>query len=327
MSIISDLFRMILNGINTLVGNYGVAVVLFTLFVRLIILPLDIKSKKSMRAMTRIQPKVAELQAKYGKDQEKLNQKTMELYRKEKVSPTAGCLPLLIQLPVLWFMFAAMREVANEQTIKMILDLASQVASGVAPEDCTVTLQSFLWIKNLFQPDTFCSILPAFGDKLSMISAVSGSSILTAENIEAARAFLSTDAYAAIATAFGAGQFISYPIPVLITTLYITVPNSLNSLVNCANGLLLLPVLAGLTQWLMTRITNGKNPQPTQQQQSMNFMNWFFPLFSVYICLSYNAAFSLYWVAGNLIAIVQQIVVNKVLDAKEKKEEQAAAKA
>lgn len=323
MNIISDLFRMILNGINSIVGNYGVAVVLFTILVKLLVLPLDIKSKKSMRAVTKIQPKLEELKAKYGKDPDKLNQKTMELYKKEKVSPTAGCLPLLIQMPILLFMFGAMRDVANEQTIAMILNLSEQVASGVAPEVATVAFDGFLWIKNLFQPDTFISVLPAFGDQLAAISAVNGSSILTAENIEAARTFLASEAYQVIAAAHGAGNFISFPIPILVTTLYFTIPNSLGALMTSTNGLFILPVMAGLSQWLMTKLTSAG--QSKEQQQQMSFMNWFFPLFSFYICLSYNAAFSLYWVASNLIAMVQQVVVNKWLDAKDKKAEAEAA--
>ncbi len=320
MSIISDLFRMILSGINSFVGNYGVAVVLFTILVRLVLLPLDIKSKKSMRAIARINPKLQELQTKYAKDQEKLNQKTMELYKKEKISPMAGCLPLLIQLPVLWFMFAAMREVANEQTVKMILDMAEQVKQGL---EAVPQLQGFLWIKNVFQPDTFCTILPSFGDKLAIISPISGSSILTAENIEAARTFLSSEAYQSIAASFGAGNFVAYPIPVLITTFYITLPSSLSALMNSSNGLFILPVLAAVSQWLMTRITNGKN-SPTTQQQGMGFMNWMFPLMGLWFCASSSAAFSIYWVVGNLIAMVQQVVINKVMDAQDKKAEIAA---
>ena len=325
MNIISDLFRMILSGINSIVGNYGVAVVLFTILVKLLVLPLDVKSKKSMRAVTKIQPKLNELKEKYGKDPDKLNQKTMELYKKEKVSPTAGCLPLLIQMPILLFMFGAMRDVANEQTIAMIMNLSEQVASGVAPEVATVAFDSFLWIKNLFQPDTFTSVLPAFGDQLAAISPVTGSGILTAENIEAARVFLSSEAYSIIAAAHGAGDFISYPIPVLITTLHLTIPNSLNALLTSTNGLFILPITAGLSQWLMTKLTSAGQSKEQMQQSGMGFMNWFFPLFSFYICLSYNAAFSLYWVASNLIAMIQQVAVNKWLDAKEKKAANEAA--
>ena len=325
MNIISDLFRMILSGINSIVGNYGVAVVLFTILVKLLVLPLDVKSKKSMRAVTKIQPKLNELKEKYGKDPDKLNQKTMELYKTEKVSPTAGCLPLLIQMPILLFMFGAMRDVANEQTIAMIMNLSEQVASGVAPEVATVAFDSFLWIKNLFQPDTFTSVLPAFGDKLAAIGPVTGSAILTAENIEAARAFLASEAYEVIAAAHGAGNFISFPIPVLITTLHLTIPNSLNALLTSTNGLFILPITAGVSQWLMTKLTSAGQSKEQVQQSGMGFMNWFFPLFSFYICLSYNAAFSLYWVASNLIAMIQQVAVNKWLDAKEKKAANEAA--
>ena len=107
-------FVALLTWINNLVGNYGWSIVVFTLLIRLVLLPLDIKSKKSMRAMTAIQPKVQALQKKYANDKEKLNQKTMELYRKEHVSPTAGCLPMLISLPILWIMFSAMRTLGNE---------------------------------------------------------------------------------------------------------------------------------------------------------------------------------------------------------------------
>lgn len=314
----NSLFRMILNSINGFVGNYALAVILFTVLIKLLVLPLDIKSKKSMRAMTALQPKIEDLKAKYGKDPDKLNQKTMELYKKEKVSPTAGCLPLLIQLPILFIMFGAMRDVANEQTIAMIMNMADQVAAGINPENVEVAFEGFLWIKNLFQPDTFTSLLPAFGDKLAMIGAVDGSSILTAENIEAARTFLASEAYEAIAIAHGAGEFVRYPIPVLVTTLYITIPSSIHSLLTYTNGLFILPLMAGASQWLMTKLTGNSS---AQQQQGMGFMNWFFPLFSIYICLSYNAAFSLYWVVSNLIAMVQQYAVNKALDMKEKKAE------
>ncbi|MGN1005229.1 MAG: YidC/Oxa1 family membrane protein insertase, partial [Aristaeellaceae bacterium] len=136
----SGLFQSILEWIYRWVGNYGWSVVVFTLLIRMIMLPLDIKSKKSMRAMNKIQPKVALLQKKYANDKDKLNQKLNELYRKEHVSPMASCLPMLITLPILWFMFAAMRNMANEHTIQMILNIAE---TGEVP-----AMQSWLWIKN-----------------------------------------------------------------------------------------------------------------------------------------------------------------------------------
>lgn len=130
----TGIFTSILEWIVGWVGNYGWSVVVFTLMVRLVLMPLDIKSKKSMRAMSKVQPKVQALQKKYAGDKEKLNLKLNELYRKEHVSPMSGCLPMLISLPILWFMFAAMRNLANEHTISMILQMKDAAAAGDTAE-------------------------------------------------------------------------------------------------------------------------------------------------------------------------------------------------
>ncbi|NLI92878.1 MAG: YidC/Oxa1 family membrane protein insertase [Peptococcaceae bacterium] len=81
---------------------YGVAIILFTVIIKILLYPLTWKQMSSMRKMTELQPKMKELQKKYANDKQKLNQKIMELYSKEQVNPYAGCLPLVIQLPILW---------------------------------------------------------------------------------------------------------------------------------------------------------------------------------------------------------------------------------
>ena len=124
---INGFFISILQGIHSFVGNYGWSVVLFTLLIRFVLLPLDIKQRKSMRAMQRIQPMQMELQRKYGRDQEKYNKKLQELYRKENVKPLAGCLPMLISLPLLFIMFSAMRNLASEQSARMLLNLVQSM--------------------------------------------------------------------------------------------------------------------------------------------------------------------------------------------------------
>lgn len=329
-------FMMFLNWINGWVGNYGWSIVLFTLFIRLVLLPLDIKSKKSMRAMTRIQPKMAALQAKYANDRDKLNQKMNELYRKEHVSPMSGCLPMLIQMPILFIMFSAMRTVGNERTISMIMGMkeTGTLESG--------TLQNWLWIKNVFMPDSFtATILPPVGDPLRLIQPMKSSAILTQENIEAARAFLASDAYNAIAYNYApASAFTTFRLNLLFFAPTITLPTSLSNLIQYANGLFILPLMAGASQFLMTKIMSGKQEKdkakdksavPTVQQKqqedaaaaanAMNspMMKWFFPLFSVWICATSNAAFSIYWMAANVIQIVQQLVVNAWFDRQDAK--------
>ncbi|MDR1605090.1 MAG: YidC/Oxa1 family membrane protein insertase [Gracilibacteraceae bacterium] len=84
---------------------YGVAIILFTVIIKICLYPLTWKQTKSMRRMAEVQPKMQELQKKFANDKQKLNQKVMELYNKENISPSAGCLPILVQLPVLWIFY------------------------------------------------------------------------------------------------------------------------------------------------------------------------------------------------------------------------------
>ena len=326
-------FINLLTWINKLVGNYGWSIVLFTLLIRLVLLPLDIKSKKSMRAVSKIQPKLQAIQKKYANDKEKLNQKTMELYRKEHVSPTAGCLPMLISLPILWIMFSAMRTVGNEMTIQMLLDMKN---TGSLPQ-----LQSWLWIKNVFQPDSFAAtILPAVNSNLAMIRPTNASAILTEANITAVLEYLKSSDYSHLAAALApASAFTNVSIPIIFTTINMTVPNSLANLFQYGNGLFILPILAGVSQLLMTKLMNGKQTPEQKElaeagkadQSQTNPMNspvmkWFFPIFSVWICATSNAAFSIYWMAANVIQIVQQLALNWYFERQDAKEAAAAGK-
>ena len=325
----TSLFINLLTWINKIVGNYGWSIVVFTLVIRLVLLPLDIKSKKSMRAISKIQPKLQALQKKYANDKDKLNQKTMELYRKEHVSPTSGCLPMLISLPILWIMFSAMRTLGNEYTIQMILDMKN---TGELP-----TLQNWLWIKNVFQPDSFAAtILPAVNSTLSIIRPSNASAVLTAENIATAVEYLKSTEYSALAAqVMPASAFSVVTLNLMFVRPTMMLPNSLANLFQYGNGLFILPLLAGASQFLMTKIMNGKQTpeQKEQAQQSaaeqsnpMNspVMKWFFPIFSVWICATSNAAFSIYWMAANVIQIVQQLAVNYWFDRQDAKEAAAA---
>ncbi len=94
---------------NNVVANYGVVIILLTIIVRLILTPLTISQTKSMAKMQKLQPAIQELQKKYKDDKQKLQQETMEFYKQNNVNPLAGCLPLLLQLPVFFALFQALR--------------------------------------------------------------------------------------------------------------------------------------------------------------------------------------------------------------------------
>jgi YidC/Oxa1 family membrane protein insertase len=102
-----------LQWLATLVGgNYGLAIILLTILMRIVLLPLSIKQTKSMIAMQKLQPQLKEIQKKYKDDREKMGQEMMKLYKENKVSPLGGCLPLLLQLPILFAVFEVLRNMS-----------------------------------------------------------------------------------------------------------------------------------------------------------------------------------------------------------------------
>ncbi|MEG0511993.1 MAG: membrane protein insertase YidC, partial [Clostridia bacterium] len=119
----NEFLASVLSGINSVIGNYGWSMVVFTILIKALLIPMDYKSRKSMRRMSALAPQTAKLQKKYANDKEKLNQKTAELYRKEKINPMSGCVPMLISMPILFIMFAAMRIIANTELAKQAIDL------------------------------------------------------------------------------------------------------------------------------------------------------------------------------------------------------------
>lgn len=110
MDAIKQILVQVFNGIHQIVPNYGVDIILFTLLLKVVLLPFNIIQTKSTVKTQMVQPKIKELQAKYKNDPQKLQQAQMELYKKEGVNPMAGCLPLLIQMPVLFAIFYVFRE-------------------------------------------------------------------------------------------------------------------------------------------------------------------------------------------------------------------------
>ncbi|MCH2172599.1 membrane protein insertase YidC [Myxococcota bacterium] len=102
-------FNWLLQSLYQLVPNYGFAIILLTALVRVVTAPLTIRQMRSMERMRALQPQLKEIQEKFADDRQKQSEKTMELYRKEKVNPLGGCLPMLLQLPVFIGLFYALR--------------------------------------------------------------------------------------------------------------------------------------------------------------------------------------------------------------------------
>lgn len=122
-----DLMQNLLNLFYNFTGSYGFSIVFLTVVIRVILFPLVAKQTRSMKKMQQLQPKIEELQDEYEDDQEKMQQKTMELYQKHKVNPAAGCLPLLVQMPILIALFRTLRgwEKLAGESFLLIPDLSN----------------------------------------------------------------------------------------------------------------------------------------------------------------------------------------------------------
>lgn len=128
-----------LNFLARVTGSGGLAIILFTIFIKLILTPLTVKSIRSSRAMQDLQPKIKALQKRHGNDRQKLSAETMKLYQAHKVNPMAGCLPMLLQIPVFIGLYTGIRDLATQST-------------GAFTEP-------FLWLPSLATPDPL-HILP-----------------------------------------------------------------------------------------------------------------------------------------------------------------------
>lgn len=104
-------------------GNFGIAIIGATIIIKIILLPLTLKQDKSMKNMKKLQPEMEKIKEQYKNDPKMQQQKTMELYQKHKVNPAGGCLPLLIQLPILWALFGVLRGDIVPQEMFLWMDL------------------------------------------------------------------------------------------------------------------------------------------------------------------------------------------------------------
>jgi YidC/Oxa1 family membrane protein insertase len=126
----------VLQFFHGLVGNYGVAIILVTLAIKVVFFPLFSMSYRAMAKMRKVQPELQRLREQYGDDRQKLNEEMMRLYREEKVNPLGGCLPILVQIPVfisLYWVLLESVEIRHEPFMLWVTDLTSQDPFYVLP--------------------------------------------------------------------------------------------------------------------------------------------------------------------------------------------------
>jgi len=156
---LTRLFSWLLGALYSIIPNYGVAIILLTILVRVFTAPLTMKQMRSMERMRRLQPKLKEIQAKFADDRQKQSEEMMRLYKQEKVNPLGGCFPMLLQFPVFIGLYWALR---------------SSIQLRQAP--------FFGWIDDLSAPETLFD-LPGIGIPVRVLPLIMGATMVLQQKI------------------------------------------------------------------------------------------------------------------------------------------------
>ncbi len=282
-------FGALMLWLYNLVDNYGVAVILFALVVKLIMLPFQLKSKKSMMRTSRMTPRLKELEKKFGNDQQRYQQEMAKLYKEEGVNPMSGCLWSLLPFPIL---------IALYQAIRYPLTVMMKVGEDLLAEGGAIYQKLAELGYSLSQYSTGRSA--AFYEQIYQSQFItehfSDFSGLSDRLQELSYRFLGLDLGQVPSFAFWRWDFSSVAawLPVF--------------------GLFLIPVSSALLSWLSMKVANASTPQTKDQQQQMRTMNLIMPLMSLYICFTMPAVMGIYWIAQSVFAMIQDLVLNKIFN-------------
>ena len=287
-------FGYVLEFLNKLTGNYGVALILFAIIVRILLIPINAKSKKSMMKMSRLQPKIQAIQRKYPDDKQKQNEAIQKLQQEEGASMgCGGCLWSLVPLLILLPLFQVIR-----QPIVYMLHESQDVA------------------------DVICKVLGTTGDAYAQLKAIGPGMAEKREEIMAAlEAANLTLANADTLNGLNF-NFLGIDLAQIPTwKVWTWGAFTWNSM-----GGMLIPILSGGSQvvqmWLSQRSNNsvvtdenGLEDKETAQQsksaQQGKLMMWMMPLMSLFIGFSVPAALSLYWLVGGIASMIENHFLTK----------------
>jgi YidC/Oxa1 family membrane protein insertase len=272
------------------VRNYGVALFLFTLLIRVAMFPSSLKQQKSSAKMALVQPKIAEIQKMYAGNKEKINEETMKLYQQEGYNPMSGCLPLLIQMPILFGLIDVIY-----RPIKHILHLPAEIVTKI--EEVVVSLG-------------------IEGVSESMLGRLNQFQIIAVQQVDANPApFL-----AAGITQDVIDQIGTINLNFLGLNLGLVPDWDMFSAVLSGqfNPLILVPVLSGLSAFASAIISMKTMSNSGQQQPGggMKGMMLIMPIFSFFIAVSVPAGVGMYWFFSNILAIAQSLILNKIRNPK-----------
>ncbi|MDD6159034.1 MAG: membrane protein insertase YidC [bacterium] len=295
MNLITAPFSALLMLFYNLFGSYGWAILAFGVVLKLITLPFQMKSTKSMMQNSMLQPRMKELEKKYANDKQKYQEELAKLYQEAKINPMSGCLWSLLPLPILIALYAVVRRplsnlmglAATEVTAltTLLSDMGLYTVPAKADAYVEMTLANVL--HENFSAVVSSGAVASFADKLKDIDF----------------------------------NFLGLNLTMRPKVFFWNYADTIG--MAAAIGLFLIPFISALLSWLQSKVSQTTQPTAStgnasmdaqaqaQAQTSKSMMLWM-PLMSVYICFIMPAAMGIYWIEQSVLGIVQQVALNKL---------------
>lgn len=269
---------------NTLAfHNYGLAIIIFTVIIKLVLLPLTVKQYRSSAKMQELQPQLQDIQKRYKNDKEKLNQEMMKLYQENHYNPASGCLPMIVQMPILISLYYVIIQPMKFMLMKSPVQIAKII------EIATKEMEKLGIAKMGFQKELLS--LNFFNEHRDLLSKVSG--YLNAKELINFN-FLGLHL----------GKIPSYHFDVIRTDPAGYIP------------LLILPILAVVTTYISTKLSmpmrnNQSGGQGGMSSSMSNSMMYIGPVMTLVFSFQLPAGVVMYWSVGYVFTIFQQLYINK----------------
>ena len=325
---VAKLLGLIMEGIFSLIGliglpNIGLAIILFTIVVNLLMLPLTIKQQKFSKLSAKMQPEIQAIQKKYQnkKDtdsQMAMNQEVQMVYAKYGVSPTGSCMYLLIQMPILFALYRVIYSIPAYvtkigDTFRILADRIIEVDNAEFLRNSDIS--SIATVVSSFAKNLEGNLSNGVIDVLNRLSSTDLSTI--ADHYQ-----LNSLTYNGSLILGKGGLLETYN-----NFMGLNIGNSPSVIVKSAIstgswglviGAILIPVLSALTQFISVKMMpqqpKSGNEQADSMAESMKMMNFTMPIMSAWFCYTFAAGMGIYWIAGNVVRTIQQIIINKQID-------------
>ena len=318
------IMEFIFNALDAIgIPNIGLAIIIFTIVIYLLLMPLTIKQQKFSKLSAKMNPELQAIQKKYKnkKDNESMmamNQETQAVYAKYGVSPTGSCVQLIIQMPILFALYRVIY--AMPAYVTKIKDafypLVEKLRGDSAAIEYVKGLQNSMMYSKQFSNESFTGGNVQYIEN-TIIDCLNRASTAEWNGLSEQFSALSADVSMTLEKLNEYNNFLGLNIANSPSFTMKDAFSTGNYLL--VAGALLIPLLAAFTQWMNTKLmpqvnSNSGNETADNMAQSMKTMNTIMPIMSAFFCFTLPAGMGLYWIAGAVVRSIQQVMINRHID-------------